>query len=90
MVLSQRVEGGCEVILVDNGSTDGSVERLRARWPAVCVVETGENLGFARGNNAGISRARGRQVVFPSDTRVAPGWLAPLARPRSRTNRSAR
>jgi len=45
------------VIVVDNGSTDDSVARIRETFPAVVVVEAGKNLGFAGGCNAGIDRA---------------------------------
>ncbi len=45
------------IVCVDNGSTDGSVAAVREAFPAVHVVETGANLGFAGGNNAGITHA---------------------------------
>lgn len=55
-----------EVLVVDNGSTDGSVERIRAAYPGVALVETGANLGYAGGNNAGIRLAvqRGADYVW--------------------------
>jgi GT2 family glycosyltransferase len=43
-----------EILLVDNGSTDGSVECFRERYPGMEIIENGENLGFAEGNNVGI------------------------------------
>ncbi|HNQ04173.1 MAG TPA: glycosyltransferase [Thiobacillaceae bacterium] len=46
-----------EVIVVDNGSTDGSQATIRERFPAVALIETGLNLGYAGGNNVGIRRA---------------------------------
>lgn len=49
----------CRVLVVDNASTDDSVARLRAEAPHVDLIETGENLGFAGGNNVGIRRALG-------------------------------
>ena len=52
-VAGQRLPPGL-VVVVDNGSTDGSVEHLRARWPAVQVLALGTNAGVAAGNNAGI------------------------------------
>lgn len=78
-VLSQDVDGGFETMLVDNGSSDGSVEYVREHWPAVVVVESGGNLGFAAGNNLGMRSARGRHLVLlNADTSVQPGWLRAL------------
>ncbi len=49
------------------------------RFPAVRILETGANLGFAAGNNAGLRAAHGRHLVLlNNDTRVRPGWLAAL------------
>lgn len=79
-LLAQELDGGFEVLLVDNGSTDGSVEYVRERWPRVKVVTTGKNLGFAAGNNLGMREAAGRYIVLlNTDTSVRPGWLAALA-----------
>jgi GT2 family glycosyltransferase len=46
-----------KVLLVDNGSTDGSADMLREQFPEAEILQTGRNLGYARGNNAGIGRA---------------------------------
>src|SRR5581483_7893321 len=71
---------GREVILVDNASTDGSTAAARAAHPALRVVETGANLGFAAGANAGAAVARGDVLVFLNpDARVEPGAIATLA-----------
>jgi GT2 family glycosyltransferase len=68
-----------EVILVDNASTDGSAEFVRARFPQVRVVALAENRGFAGGNNVGARMARGRFVAFlNNDTVVEAGWLRAL------------
>jgi GT2 family glycosyltransferase len=45
------------VIVVDNGSTDDSIRRLRHEWPDLVILETRKNLGFAGGNNVGIRHA---------------------------------
>ncbi len=69
----------CETILVDNGSTDGSLELVRDRFPWVRVVALPENRGFAGGNNAGVREARGRYVAFlNNDTEAEPTWLRAL------------
>lgn len=71
-----------QLILVDNGSTDGSAERVREVWPAVDIVETGMNLGFTGGNNAGLRRASeiGADYAFllNNDTTLEPGALSEL------------
>jgi GT2 family glycosyltransferase len=64
-----------EVILVDNGSTDGSVELVRERYPEVLLLAEGENLGFAEGCNRGIARATGEWIALLNNDAVAdPGW----------------
>lgn len=68
-----------EVVLVDNGSTDGSVARVRERFPWVRVLAHGKNLGFALGYDAAVPRADGEWVaLLNSDTRVHPAWLSEL------------
>lgn len=70
-----------EVIVVDNGSTDGSVGVVRERFPQVCVVANSENVGFVRANNQAMARCQGRHVLLlNSDTRVLPGALGELVR----------
>ena len=65
-----------EVIVSDNGSTDGSVEKIRAQFPSVRIVENRANLGFAKGNNAGIREASGEYVlILNPDTIVHDGSL---------------
>jgi GT2 family glycosyltransferase len=68
-----------EVVLIDNGSTDDSVPIVAKNFPEVRIVETGRNLGFAGGNNAGARAARGSLLAFlNNDTIPAPEWLARL------------
>ncbi len=65
-----------EVIVSDNGSTDGSIERIRAQFPAVRVIENGANLGFSKGNNVGIREAAGDYVlILNPDTIIHTGSL---------------
>ena len=68
-----------EVVLVDNGSHDGSVAFVQAGYAAVKVVPLVENTGFAQGNNLGFAVAQGEYLVtLNNDTRTEPGWLAAL------------
>ncbi len=68
-----------ETIVVDNASTDGTVEYLRQSFPWVRIVELPDNRGFAGGNNAGVRAARGRCVaLLNNDTVAATTWLRAL------------
>lgn len=70
---------GSEVIVVDNGSSDGSAHFLREYFPAVRVVALPVNLGFGGGSNAGFEAAANDIVVLlNSDMRVEPDFLQPL------------
>jgi GT2 family glycosyltransferase len=76
-----RLGPGVRVLVLDNGSTDGSAAAA-AHWPGVEWVPLGANRGFAAANNVGIERAldggaRWIGLVNP-DLRVEPGWLAAL------------
>lgn len=65
-----------EIILSDNGSTDGSVEFVRQNHPAVRIIQNGANIGYARGNNAGIRAAAGEYVlILNPDTIIHDGAL---------------
>lgn len=71
--------GNCKVLVIDNGSADGSAQRIREHFAETEVLELGANLGFARGNNAGIRLAlqRGANYVWllNNDTTVDPAAL---------------
>jgi hypothetical protein len=74
----ESVQGG-EVIVVDHGSTDGTLELVRDRFPAVRVIEQ-ENRGMGGGNNAGMRAAGGRYaLLLNSDAWVVDGAVDTLA-----------
>jgi len=78
-ILHQDVDEPFEVLLLDNGSSDDSVQYVKERFSRVRVIELGKNYGFAEGNNRGLKYARGEYLVFVNmDTRAENGWLKNL------------
>lgn len=68
-----------EIIIADNGSTDGSVSFLRSNYNGLHIIEYGMNHGFAKGNNLAVKHARGDLLVFLNqDTVVHRHWLSAL------------
>jgi GT2 family glycosyltransferase len=79
-LLASRPTRRVEITVIDNGSTDGTLEFLRQRAPEVQVVPMGTNAGFSKANNVGMSRALGRHIlILNPDTIVEPGALDTLA-----------
>ena len=72
-----------DVILVDNGSEDGSVEDMRSRWPWVRLIVNPRNYGFAPACNQGAANRRDASIVafLNNDMRVDPAWLRELVGP---------
>jgi GT2 family glycosyltransferase len=77
--LREVVKDNVGVLVVDNGSTDGSVPAIRAAHSDVELIETGRNLGYAGGNNVGIGRAVAGGadfvLVLNNDTTCAPDMV---------------
>ena len=70
-----------EVIVVDNGSADGSVEMLRSQFPRVRLIGNHENRGFCAATNQGMGAAAGEFISLLNNDAVAePGWLAELVK----------
>jgi len=69
------------VIVVDNGSTDGSPDAIRSQWPNVRLIELRENLGYARANNLAVRATTSEVILFlNSDTVVFPDSIDKLIR----------
>jgi GT2 family glycosyltransferase len=76
--MRQQTEG-MEVIVVDNGSSDGSVAMMRQDFPSIRVIENTTNKGFCEANNQGIAVAQGEFIaLLNNDAEAEPGWIAAL------------
>jgi len=62
--LQRQTLRSLRILVVDNGSTDGSVAHVRSKYPDIDLIETGMNLGYAGGNNRGASHAASRYLFF--------------------------
>lgn len=79
-VFADEITGSFEVIVPDNASSDGSLERAVQKWGGLIrAIPTGANLGSSRGNNIGIQASSGDYVcLLNPDTRVRPGCFRAL------------
>jgi len=76
------LQSDCEVLVVDNDSSDGIADRIETDFAAVRLMRSQTNLGFGGGNNLGAGEARGKYLVFLNpDTLVQRGWLEALLAP---------
>jgi GT2 family glycosyltransferase len=77
-ILNQTIRD-FEIIMVDNASTDGSVDYLKEKYPFIKIIQTNQNLGFAKGCNVGIRESKADYIVaLSNDTKVEKNWLEEL------------
>jgi GT2 family glycosyltransferase len=72
--LPEALEGlDAEVILSDNGSSDGSLEWVRANYPQIRILENGANLGFAEANNRAFPLTKGDRILLLNPDTIVEG-----------------
>ena len=72
---------GHDVIVIDNGSLDDSINYISLKFPTIQLIQLKENVGFAQGYNDGLERIKGKYehyLILNSDVEVSPGYLSPL------------
>ncbi len=75
-----KADGAAELVVVDNGSQDGSVDRARSRFPDLQVVTPGRNLGYGAAANRGVAATTTPLIVVCNpDLEVRPGTLSALS-----------
>jgi GT2 family glycosyltransferase len=80
-VYASDFDEGVQVIVVDNASSDGTVDMIRNEFPAVDLIQNSGNVGFPKANNQGLSTARGDFTLFLNpDTVVMPDTLRACVR----------
>src|SRR5262245_6466100 len=78
-LVQQQYDGPIEIIMVDNGSADGSVELMRAQFPQVRLIVNERNMGFAPAVNQAAQQSSGAYIaLLNNDARAAPDWVGQL------------
>ena len=68
-IYEHTIEIDFEIIVVDNASSDNSVEAIKVSYPLVKIIESNENLGFGRANNLGAKYAQGEYLFLLNSDR---------------------
>ncbi|MBD1397621.1 glycosyltransferase family 2 protein [Pontibacter sp. JH31] len=70
---------GCDVIVADNASSDGSIPFLQTHFPEVRIIQNSDNFGFCEGYNIALRQVDAKYyVLLNSDVDVPPGWTEPI------------
>lgn len=78
-VISHTDKNLADIIVIDNGSSDNSIEMLKDRFPEVRIITLDQNYGFAEGYNRGLAECQAEYfVLLNSDIEVTPNWLNPM------------
>ena len=74
-----QTEKDLDIVVVDNGSSDGSVLYVKSEYPGVRILELGKNYGFCRAVNEGIQASDSPYVILlNNDTKAEPGFVQEL------------
>lgn len=77
--VTAHTQGDAEVIIADNGSTDDSLDFVRAQYPGLRIIELDKNYGFAGGYNRALQQVQADYyVLLNDDVEVTPGWIEPV------------
>ena len=77
--VTAHTQGDAEVIIADNGSTDDSLDFVRAQYPGLRIIELDKNYGFAGGYNRALQQVKADYyVLLNDDVEVTPGWIEPV------------
>ena len=77
--VTAHTQGDAEVIIADNGSTDDSLDFVRAQYPGLRIIELDKNYGFAGGYNRALQQVQADYyVLLNDDVKVTPGWIEPV------------
>jgi GT2 family glycosyltransferase len=72
-LLQARMQYRCDIVVVDNGSIDGTQELLRRQHPEIALIDNGSNVGLSRASNQGITASHGRYVLLLNDDTLVNG-----------------
>jgi GT2 family glycosyltransferase len=71
--------GNVQIIVADNGSSDGSIDFIKKNFPIVRIIDNGSNLGFCGGYNRALNNVEADYfVLLNNDVEVTPNWISPL------------